>query len=231
MIKQIIVLCLLSIYTQSPLYSQEINQFDSDGLRNGTWEKFYKGTKQLRYSGTFDHGKEIGSFKFYDKKGGHPTAIKTYTVGRDTIDVKFYTNSGNLINSGFMLGRNKEGNWFYYHSDGVSIMTKEAYRNNKLEGEQLVYFENGNIAQKTYYQNGLKEGKQLYFNENGVILKEFGYVNDLLDGPAKLYNPDGTLSKEGVYRANRKYGVWNYYKNGKLDKKVKFPQNKIGVTN
>ena len=73
------------------IQSQEVNKIDNQGLRHGLWQKFFEGTKQLRYTGTFEHGKEIGAFKFYDKSGGHPTAIKTYTKGEELLDVVFYT--------------------------------------------------------------------------------------------------------------------------------------------
>ena len=56
-------------------------------------------------------------------------------------------------------------------------------------------------------------------------------MNDKLEGPVKLYNNDGSLLREGQYKGNSKHGLWKYYKNGTLEKSVKFPQNKIGVYN
>ena len=40
--------------------SQEINKFDSNGLRHGIWKKNFSGTKSIRYEGQFKHGKEVG---------------------------------------------------------------------------------------------------------------------------------------------------------------------------
>jgi len=230
MVKYMLILVLLISVIGSKSIAQEANATDEQGLRHGAWAKYYEGTKQLRYSGTFNHGKEEGTFKFYDKSGGHPVATKSYTNGIDDIDVKFYTKEGNLISEGKMNDRSKEGEWRYYHNDGKTIMTTEIYQNNRLEGLRTVFFENGKKAQETIYRNGLKEGKDIHYNETGSVLKEFIYVNDILEGPVKLYNYDGSLLREGNYKANRKHGNWKYYKNGKLDKTVKFPQNKIGVT-
>ncbi len=231
MIKQKLIFIFLIIIFQNDTSAQIVNKYDSQGLRHGLWQKFYEGTKQLRYSGTFDHGKEIGSFKFYDKSGGHPTAVKTYTSGSDLLDVSFYTKSGNLISKGFLKNRNKYGEWLYYHQDGTTLMTKESYVDNKLTGMRIVYFQNGQKAQETQYKNGVKEGKETFYNEKGIVLKEFLYVNDMLEGLAKLYDYDGTISKEGSYKSNRKHGVWKYYNNGKVNKTITFPQNKIGVSN
>jgi len=53
-----IIVLLLSALTSSSLLAQGINQKDAQGLRHGTWSKTYEGTKQLRYTGTFNHGKD-----------------------------------------------------------------------------------------------------------------------------------------------------------------------------
>lgn len=229
MVKPILVFVIILLSSGFVAQSQEINQMDAQGLRHGLWQKNYKGSKQLRYTGTFNHGKEVGDFKFYDKSGGHPTAIKTYTEGTDLLDIIFYTKSGKKISEGKMKDRLKEGEWLYYHKDGKAMMAKEVYRLDKLEGKRFVYFENGKKAQETNYNNGLREGQEIHYNENGIVLKEFVYQNDKLEGPVKLYNYDGSLLREGQYKANRKHGYWKYYANGELEKTVKFPQNKIGV--
>lgn len=231
MIKQLIFFSLLFSILSYNAASQEFNMFDKDGLRHGKWQKFYEGTKQLRYSGQFNHGKEIGTFKFYDRSGGHPIAVKVYTPETALLDVSFYTKSGKLISRGFMKGRGKEGEWIYYHKDGQSIMSKESYIDNLLEGERMVYFENGKLAQRTTYKNGLKNGNDIHYNEKGIITKEYLYQDNKLEGLVKLYDSDGVLIKEGFYKNNKKDGNWNYYKNGELVKTVKFPQNKIGVQN
>lgn len=229
MAKQFLNFCFFFLVFVSNSVSQETNSFDENEQRHGVWQKYFKGTKQLRYIGTFDHGKEVGAFKFYDKSGGHPTAIKRYTKGTNLLDVLFYTKSGDLISKGSMNGKNKEGEWLYYHRGSTTIMTKENYQNNKLHGTRIVYFENGNMAQEIQYIHGLKQGKDIHYNEKGIILKEFIYVNDILEGPVKFYNSDGSLLREGQYKNNRKHGLWKYYRNGAIEKTIKFPQNKIGI--
>ena len=220
---------LVSVFMSFNLMAQGINQKDAQGLRHGTWSKTYDGTKQLRYTGTFNHGKEEGVFKFYDKSGGKPIAIKKYTPGEELVDVVFYTKSGSKISEGKMMKRSKEGEWLYYHKDGKTIMTREMYKNDLLEGVRTVYFINGRKAQETMYGKGLKEGKDIHYNEEGVVLKEYVFVNDILEGLTKLYDGNGVLFREGRYKANRKHGSWKYYENGKLDTIIKFPQNKIGA--
>lgn len=42
----------------------DTNQMDEEGKRHGLWRKYYNNNR-VRYSGTFEHGKEVGVFKYY----------------------------------------------------------------------------------------------------------------------------------------------------------------------
>ncbi|MFT5891669.1 MAG: antitoxin component YwqK of YwqJK toxin-antitoxin module [Dokdonia sp.] len=209
--------------------AQEFNKTDTNSKKHGPWHKFYEGSKQLRYEGTFDHGKEVGTFKFYDKIGGHPTAVKIYTEGNELLDVIFYTTIGKKVSEGKMKQRSREGKWVYYHQDGTAIMTEEMYKNNFLDGERVVYFENGAVAQRMVYIEGKESGTETHYSEKGVVVKTYTHVDGKLHGPVKLYDLDGTIMREGNYKDNKKHGTWRYYTNGKLEKTLKFPLNKIGV--
>lgn len=220
---------LVGMLCVSLSYAQEINQNDAQGARHGQWEKRYEGTKQLRYIGTFDHGKEIGDFKFYSKAGGHPTAIKRYTAGSATLDVIFYTTTGKKVSEGKMNGRSREGTWLYYHNDGSSVLSKETYENDLQEGTRTSYYMSGTKTLEENYIHGKREGLSTQYTEDGTLLKELTYINDELHGPARLYDALGTLIKEGNYKENKKDGLWKYYTDGKLTKEIRFPQNRIGV--
>lgn len=224
-----IFLGFLFLQFQPFTIAQQLNQLDQNNKRHGAWQKKYEGSNQLRYEGTFDHGKEVSTFKFYDRAGGHPTAIKVYTPDTDLLDVTFYTRKGKKVSEGKMKARNREGEWVTYHQDGIVIMVRENYINNKLEGKRTVYYIDAVIAQEENYKNNKKEGAALDYTKDGKVLKEFMYQNDVLEGPSKLYNGLGILEVEGFYKNNRKHGMWKYYKDGKVDKEIKFPQNKIGV--
>src|SRR5210317_310485 len=101
-----------------------INQFDENGERHGVWRKYYNNNR-VRYTGTFEHGKEVGVFKFYSASNSdNPVIIKEYNDKSDLADVRFYTPSGVLESEGKMRGKEREGKWLYYHEDGKSIMSE-----------------------------------------------------------------------------------------------------------
>ncbi len=229
MIRISFILLIISGLSSVDGLSQSYNQVDDQGKRHGQWQKKYPQSQQLRYEGTFEHGKEIGDFKFYDEKGGHPTAIKSYTVGSPLLDVSFYTTAGKKVSEGKMLEKKREGEWIYYHQDGDEVMIKENYSDDLLSGKRTVYYITGEIASIENYEAGLKNGQAVNYSDKGKLLQEVTFKEDRLQGWAKIYDPTGVLIREGTYKDNKKHGSWKYYKDGVLEKTVKFPINKIGV--
>lgn len=200
-------------------FGQDANQFDDNGLRHGVWKKNFEGTKQLRYEGEFNHGKEIGVFKFYKlvKKKSVLTATKEFSAEDDSAYVKFLSSLGKTISEGKMIGKKYVGKWTYYHNRSSQIMTLENYdQNGLLQGEKLVYYKTGKLAEKALYKDGKLEGVSEWYSDKGVVLKSFIYENDALHGVAKHYNGKGELLAEGRYKRDKKTGIWKYYEGGKL---------------
>ena len=57
---------LLSLLISISVFAQDINKLDENGKKNGLWKGFYEGSKRPRYEGAFEHGKETGTFKYFD---------------------------------------------------------------------------------------------------------------------------------------------------------------------
>lgn len=206
-------------------FGQEVNQFDSNGKRHGIWKKNFDGTNQVRYQGTFEHGKEIGEFKFYKlvKKKSVLTATKAFNPNDNSAQVTFFASNGKVISKGKMVGKLYVGKWVYYHNKSDQIMTLENYNSKgELEGEKLVYYKDGVVAERVNYLAGKQHGKSYWYSVKGVVLKEFNYDKGELHGVAKYYHPKGDLIAEGMYKHGKKVGVWKYYEDGKLTEETDF---------
>ncbi|WP_310992361.1 toxin-antitoxin system YwqK family antitoxin [Aequorivita marina] len=205
----------------------EINQVDAQGKRHGVWQKTYPGTDQLRYKGTFKHGKEVGVFKFYCAEcKDKPFVIKEFNDSNSVAHVKYFTIKGKLVSEGKMQGKNRIGEWVYYHEKSKNVMTREHYENGKLQGKTTVYYPNGKITEETTYKNGLKNGEDNYFSPEGVLLKQLIYKNDELHGDAVYYDAHGNVSISGSYKNGKKHGLWKHYKDGKVVLEETFPKPK-----
>jgi len=200
-------------------FAQQANQLDANGQRHGFWKKNFDNTTQPKYEGTFEHGKEVGTFKFYKLVDGKSklSATREFLPDSDLIIVKFFSSKGKPISEGMMKGKLFVGKWTYYHNKTKGVMMTENFNDNGLlEGEKLVYYENGQVAEKSNYTNGLIDGVSYWYSQNGKILKELHYNRGELHGDAKYYDNQGTLLAEGTYKNDKKHGIWKYYENGKL---------------
>ncbi len=210
----------ISVFSQS-----DINQMDAQGKRHGVWKKTFDGTDQLRYEGTFEHGKEVGEFKFYcEKCKEQPMVIKNFNGPDGVADVKYFTIKGKLVSEGKMKDKERIGEWVYYHKKSEDVMTREFYLNGKLDGKKTTYYPNGKTTQETNYKNGVIEGEENYYSPEGVLLKKLLYTNNELHGPAFYYDAYGNVIIEGVYKQGKKHGLWKYYKDGKISKEETYPK-------
>lgn len=210
---------VLVLLTTIVVGAQNLNQFDAHGKRHGIWKKNFDGTEILRYQGEFFHGKEVGVFEFYKNINKKPvlTASKTFNKSNAIADVIFYSSKGAVISEGQMDGKLYLGTWKYYQKNTKDLLILEHYNSfGNLEGERLVYYKNGQIAEVQNYKNGTLEGESVLYSENGVVLKTFIYVNGALHGVSKYYNPKGELITEGRYKNGKKDGVWTFFENGTL---------------
>lgn len=206
-------------------YSQEYNRLDSEGKRHGPWKKYFEDDKQVRYEGSFEHGKEVGVFKFYkpDSKD-KPRMIKTFNKRNDSVLVEYYNKKGNLQSRGNMIGENREGRWSYYkRSTKEQPVMTEQYKNDKLDGWKKIYFTDGKVAEKTHYKSGVKDGEHVIYTELGKVFQQYLYKNGKLHGKSTSYDGAGKLLSEGYYKQGYRDGEWKFYTDGKLDSIQKYP--------
>lgn len=208
--KKIVLLIFLIVGLLS--VEAQINRFDTEGKRHGVWKKTFK-NGNTRYIGKFDHGKEVGVFKFYSLASLYPVIIKTFDG--DKAFTEFYK-SGRLLSEGYMQGKKRIGKWVYYQSDGQTIMQEEFYVNGKLEGESITYFKNKKPTIIAHYKNGKLNGSYKRYSAKNNIYQDLNYKDDKLDGSAIYYNRmNGTLLEKGQFKDDLKVGVWSFFHNGK----------------
>lgn len=200
----------------------KLNQFDDKGLRHGLWKGYHDESKRPRYEGTFEHGKEIGTFKYFDDtKAGTVIATRDFSKGDGSCYTIFFDQKNNKVSEGLVKNKLFEGVWKYYHKESKDIMTIENYKNGKLNGSRKVFYKDNKLAEEVNYVDGLKNGIGKTFGENGKQIDEHNYVNDNFEGPAIYFDVNGKKMYEGVYKNNAKVGNWKFYENGKVIKTVK----------
>lgn len=219
--KKILLIVFLAL-SNFIIAQDKLNQFDEKGLRHGVWKGYHEESKRPRYEGTFIHGKETGTFKYFDDtKAGTIIATRDFSKGDGSCYTIFFDQKNNKVSEGLVKNKLFEGEWKYYHKESKDIMTVENYKNGKLNGIRKVFYKENELAEEVNYVDGKKNGLGKTFGENGKQIDEHNYVNDDLEGKAVYFDVAGKKLYEGTYKNNAKIGIWKFYENDKVVKQVK----------
>lgn len=225
--KGIFVLFFLNVFCIQA--QNNYNKFDEKGNKNGLWKGVYEDTKNPKYEGTFEHGKEVGVFTFFDNtKTKIVLATREFNPTDNSALTVFFDKNKNKVSEGKVLNKLYEGQWKYYHKASKSIMATENYSKGKLEGLRSVFYPSGKIAEEMIYVNNLKNGFYKRYTETGILIEESNYKNNLYDGLAIFRDAeDGTVVSKGKFVNGKKSGIWQFFEKGKMIKEVNmsYPQS------
>ncbi|MBX9808383.1 MAG: hypothetical protein K2X95_11370 [Flavobacteriaceae bacterium] len=223
----IFVLFFLNVYNIQA--QNNLNKLDEKGNKSGSWKGYYENTKNPKYEGTFDHGKEVGTFTFFDNtKTKIIIATREFNPKDNSAYTIFYDQLKNKVSEGKVVNKLYDGQWNYYHKASKTIMTIENYNKGNLEGQRSVFYANGKTAEEVSYKNNLKNGPYKRYTETGIIIEESNYKNNQFDGLAIFRDPDdGTIVSKGKFFNGKKAGIWQFFNKGKLVKEenMSYPQN------
>lgn len=212
-----IVFCLMMCFVYSLNAQDQFNQLDQKGAKHGVWKGYHPESKRLRYEGTFNHGKEVGMFKFFDDtQAGTVIATREFNPADQSVYTIFYDQKSNKVSEGKSVNKQNEGVWKYYHFESKALMSVENYKKGKLEGTRTVYYADSKPAEEAQYANGLKQGTYKKWANNGVVLEEATYDKDQYEGQAIYRDPLGNVVAKGLYKKGKKVGMWQFYEGGKL---------------
>jgi antitoxin component YwqK of YwqJK toxin-antitoxin module len=212
-----IVFCLMMCFVYSLNAQDQFNQLDQKGAKHGVWKGYHPESKRLRYEGTFNHGKEVGMFKFFDDtQAGTVIATREFNPADQSVYTIFYDQKSNKVSEGKSVNKQNEGVWKYYHFESKALMSVENYKKGKLEGTRTVYYADSKPAEEAQYANGLKKGTYKKWANNGVVLEEAIYDKDQYEGQAIYRDPLGNIVAKGLYKKGKKVGMWQFYEGGKL---------------
>lgn len=222
----LIFLLFLNVFSSQA--QTDFNKLDEKGHKHGLWKGIYKDTKNPKFEGTFDHGKEVGTFTFYDNtKTKRVVATREFNSKDNSAYTIFYDLLKNKVSEGNVVNKEYEGQWKYYHRTAKTVMTLENYSKGKLEGMRSVFYPSGKIAEETMYKNDLKNGIYKRYTGTEIIIEETNYKNNEFDGLAIFRDSnDGIMVSKGKFVNGKKAGIWQFFEKGKLIKEenMSFPQ-------
>jgi antitoxin component YwqK of YwqJK toxin-antitoxin module len=217
MIKHILILAFL--FSSTYVLSQDLNQVDNQGRKQGKWVVLYEKSRVPQYEGQFKDGKPYGKFTYY-----YPSKkVKAIMQFEGIISRSLmYEEDGTLMAFGKYVNKEKDSVWTHFAPSG-HVSYKETYVKGQLDGKKTIYYipedksqKNQQIAQEFHYSKGKLEGEVREYFPSGVLKTEGKYVNENYEGTVKKYHPNGKLMFLERYKNNWKHG-WHigYDENGK----------------
>ncbi len=180
--------------------------------QQGELKESYYPDGTLRYKGYFVGKQPVGEVVQYYPSGQMKARLN---YDGDETTAVIYSKNGEFTSSGKYLNRKKTGVWEY--RKGERLLTREEYREDKLDGASFKYYANGEVAESKTWKAGVLDGAWKVFYDNGQLKFETSFVAGKLQGALRAYGYEGKKSVEGEYRNNVKEGVWRYYdETGKL---------------
>lgn len=155
----------------------------------------------------------------------------TYAWGKLNGLVKQYNEKKQLISEVTYQKGKKEGKFtVFYPSDGLNeriIRCVYYNKNDKVNGEAVCYYKNGQKQLEFTFVNGLLNGKFADWYENGQKKSEGFYKDNKLEGETIFYHENGQKKLKAFYKNGKKEGeAITYYENGKI---LSTSSNKNGV--
>ena len=101
------------------------------------------------------------------------------------------------------------------------------------DGVQRAYWENGKLKSELRYKNGKLNGECVWYYQNGNKLSQGFYVNDTLEGCFTRWHPNGKIAEEGWYKLGLRDSIGHtysekgllaseeHYRNGELNGEIK----------
>lgn len=205
------ILIFLAFLISFSSNSQDLNQVDDLGLKQGKWIKTYQ-NGNIRYKGQFRNDKPYGTFTYYYEKGA-VKAINKFSDDGIVAKAQTFHLNGKMMAEGKYLNQAKHGHWKYYSDIDEKLVAEENYSKGELNGECINYYpETGNPLEVLFYTNGKLDGSYKKFFPDGKQLMTQGFYKDgNLEGEFISYYPNGKIQTRGKYKNGVQKGNWEYF--------------------
>lgn len=202
-----------NIDVQKDYYADGKLQFEANfnGSKNTST---YFGRSGKKYFKTNTEDGKLVSFEAYDADG---KVIDKGETSAKTLNYRFRNEQGAVIREGKIVNGKYEGVWAYNNSRG-NRMELRIFKNDELEGNDSVFWQNGTLRMVKPYKTGNLSGYYEEYFLNGSICKEGWYVDGSRQGMWKSYFINGAVNEVNYYANDDSQG-WQeeYFPNGKLN--------------
>ena len=123
----------------------------------------------------------------------------------------------------FYEGEPYTGIVYDYFEDGKTHRSAISFKNGKLDGQTLEWYESGQLKGEGNAKDGIAEGKSIYWYENGNKMGEENYHNNKKHGKFTIWFEDGNIKSETSYTNDKINGIsTTYYLDGAKQSEINY---------
>lgn len=211
-----------------------------NGVFSGEAKGFVEGN--LVFKRNYNNGILNGETLFFNQNGSI-SSVTNFKNGIEDGERIEYWENGEVFQKGLMVNGLKEGLWKEFdeqgilwgaseYKDGTEYLQKLYYPNGQikselnvidgqLNGEGIVYRENGLKYIIGYYKNGIRSGEWKFLNVVGGLETKAHFVDGQIEGEVINYYPNGDIESIVNVTNNVKNGIFkSFYNNEKNTRKL-----------
>ena len=213
-------------YNESGRLTAEGN-FDTLGNRTGKWT-WYTSLNKIKETAFYKEGLLQGPNLMFHKNG------KKYVNAiykNDSLHSKYesFNKKGALVQRKYFKSGSLDSIYKSYFKVGEkNLEFYIPYKNDKIEGEALEYYENGDLYEKSFYVSGKINGVKTRYHANKKISSEINYLEGELSGSYKSYHTNGKPNEVGQSLEGFYDGPWKmYYSDGTLQSEFSYEKGSL----
>lgn len=146
-----------------------VNYTDANGRKQGHWIYWYTTGGQKKEEGEYKNSRKEGIWTKYYENGNTWSEI-TYKNNKAAGPYTTYFSNGQTEEQGnfYAAGKGKNtGEFMRWYEDGTVAQEKTFNDDGATDGEQKIYYENGQLAVEWNSNNGVESGTLTRYWENG----------------------------------------------------------------
>lgn len=197
------------------VFQAQVNRLDSLNRKQGPWVRYWKGSAQPQFEGSFYDGMPVGQFRYYYPTGEVSGVVEH--IKAKYAYVTFYHRNLEVMSEGFYKNKLRDSLWLNYNREGLTI-SAERFEKGKLDGKRVVFYlkdqlEWGRLYKKseTTYADSLKEGPYTSYFSSGKIMEKGFYKNDKKYGEWKIFSSKGYLDHITRFKAGKTHGWIEFF--------------------
>ncbi len=181
-----------------------------DNLKNGTWSWFYW-DNNLQSKGEYCNDNPCGIWENWLPNGKRKNIVTYDSLGIKHgmyIEYDYRINETHNINYSH---NSIEGQAVWISFEGDTLLTGN-FKNNKMDGLYLRYWNNGTIRAKYHMKNSKQNGISYRYNEDGNLFEKGEYWNDKYIGTWTFWDSLSRITKTLTYDSiGQKHGEFIWY--------------------